>query len=183
MKKIFGLIIILTIVISGGALYWESTESAKDKLPESYKIMDTLEEQGVFALPLKFTSIEGKAYDIKDFKDKIIIISFWATWCTPCVDEFPSLIKLLDAYPEKVVLLALSHDDEVMDVRKFIEAFDGYRQNMIVTLDKDKSISKSFGVNTLPEGYIFDSQGKLVKKIIGIQDWATDAAIEFFGQL
>ena len=88
------------------------------------------------------------------------------------------------------VLPALAGADRHHDPANSVSAlfllrgyFKGFRKNMILTMDKEKILSKAFGVDKLPEGFIFDGEGKLKKKIIGIQDWATPNAIQFFKSL
>ena len=179
-----GLVLVLALSVGLGVVYMKSTNWDAQSLPESYKVMEDLENKGIYQdQEFLMDTIEGKRVSLNSFKGKIVILSFWATWCEPCVEEFPSFIKLLDAYPEKVVLVAISHDYEQKDVKEFVSAFKGYRQNMILTMDEGKKLSKAFGVDRLPEGFVFNSEGKLVKKIIGIQDWATPNAIEFFKNL
>ena len=182
--KIIGLFLVLGLSVGIGVLYWNSRTFEAQAVPASYKVLDDLENKGIYqGEEITLRSLEGKTLKLSSLKGKIVILSFWATWCEPCVEEFPSFLKLLDKFPEKVVLVAISHDYEERDVREFVEAFKGYRKNMILTMDEGKALSKAFGVDRLPEGFIFNSEGKLEKKIIGIQDWATPNAIQFFKAL
>ena len=184
MNKLIGLFLVLGISIAGGVIYVKSTTFQAQDVPESYKILDDLEKNGLYSgKDVTLDDLDGKAFQLSSFKGKVVVLSFWATWCEPCVEEFPSFIKLLDEFPEKVILIAISHDSEEKDVKEFVGAFKGFRDNMILTMDKKKVLSEAFGVDKLPEGFIFDSQGKLQKKIIGIQDWATPGALEFFKRL
>ena len=182
--KVLGLVLVLSLSVVLATLYWQSREWDSQSMPEAYRVLDDLEEKGIYQSDqIVFESLEGKKIPLISLKGKVVILSFWATWCEPCVDEFPSFIKLLDEYPEKVVLVAISQDNEEKDVKKFIEAFNGYRQNMIVTMDKDKNLGRVFAVDRLPEGFVFNQDGKLIKKIIGIQNWASEDALKFFQQL
>ncbi len=182
--KVLGLIVFLSLCVGAGALYWNANTFESQAVPDSYKVLDDLEDNGIYKRDdLSFKTLEGKTLNLHDFKGKVVILSFWATWCEPCVEEFPSFIKLLDEFPEKVVLIAISHDYEEEDVEGFVEAFNGNRENLILTMDKEKEMSKVFEVDRLPEGFVFNKEGLLVKKIIGIQDWATPNAIEFFKSL
>ena len=184
--KVFGLIVVLAVSIFVGILYWQSRTWDSQTAPQSYQVMDDLESKGIYApdeKSLSFTDIEGKTFNLDSFKGKILILSFWATWCEPCVEEFPSFIKLMDAFPDKVVVLAISQDEKATDVKEFVSAFKGYRQNLILTLDPQKKLSQSFAVDRLPEGFVFDAEGLLKKKIIGIQDWASPDALRYFEQI
>lgn len=184
MKNMIGLFIVLAVAIFGGSLYVTSTTFQTQELPTSYKILDDLENKGLYeGEDIKIKDLEGRVLPLKSYQGKIVVLSFWATWCEPCVEEFPSFLKLLDQFPEKVVLIAISHDEDPQDVKEFVGAFDGFRKNMVLTMDSNKALSRAFGVDRLPEGFIFDAQGKLQKKIIGIQDWATPSALEFFKHL
>ncbi len=184
MKKVMGLLLVLALSIGGGVLYVKSNTFQAQDLPDSYKILDDLENKGLYQNEdLVMKTLKGEQVSMASLKGKIVVLSFWATWCEPCVEEFPSLIKLLDEFPDKVVLVAISHDESEQDVKEFVGAFKGFRDNMILTMDENKKLSKAFGVDRLPEGFIFDDQGLLKKKIIGIQDWATPSAIAFFKML
>ena len=128
MIKVLGLFAVLTFSVFAGYLYWNSRQWDSQSMPESYRVLDDLETKGLFqGQEIEFLDIDGQSLRLSQLKGKILVFSFWATWCEPCVDEFPSLIKLLDEFPEKVVLLAISHDEEVKDVREFVSAFKGFR--------------------------------------------------------
>lgn len=86
-------------------------------------------------------------------------------------------------FPDKLILLAFSGDKERKEVINFIKAFKGFRKNLIVVMDENKQWSQIFGVDRLPETFIFDDQGKLLKKIIGIQNWSSSVALKFFENL
>ena len=151
-------------------------------LPESYRILQNLESMGLYGQGERvFRSVDGQKRVLSSLKGKVVILSFWATWCEPCVEEFPSLIRLLDAFPGKIVLLAVSQDEKKEDVVKFVKAFNGFREGVIVTMDKgNKEWKQAFGVDRLPESFIFDIQGNFLRKIIGIQNWSSPVALKFF---
>ncbi len=182
--RVLGLIVFLSLCVGVGVVYWKTNTFQSQAVPESYKVLDDLEKKGIYDREdLSFQTLDGEQINLHSFKGKIVILSFWATWCEPCVEEFPSFIKLLDEFPDKVVLIAISHDYEEKDVIEFVNAFDGVRKNLVLTMDKKKMMSQAFGVDRLPEGFVFNHEGLLVKKIIGIQDWATPEAIQYFKSL
>ncbi len=182
--KVLGLVVVLGLFIGGGMIYVNSTTFKTQEVPLSYKMLDDLENKGIYQeRDVVLEDLEGQKIPLSSLKGKVVVLSFWATWCEPCVQEFPSFIKLLDEFPEKVVLVAISHDETEKEVKDFVGAFKGFRKNMILSMDKEKVLSEAFGVDKLPEGFIFDAEGKLQKKIIGIQDWASPNALEFFKNL
>jgi thiol-disulfide isomerase/thioredoxin len=146
--KILGLFIVLGLALAGGALYVSSTTFKTQEVPQSYQVLDDLENKGIYqGEEIKLKNLEGQVLQLSDYKGKIVILSFWATWCEPCVEEFPSFLKLLDEFPEKVILIAISHDESEQDVREFVGAFKGFRNNMILTMDENKALSRAFGVD------------------------------------
>jgi len=181
--KILGFFFTVVVVFYLGSLYWQGQDNKGTAVPQSYRTMDTLETKGIYGEGYTFKDLDGKPVAVKDYAGKIIIFSFWATWCEPCVEEFPSLIKLLETYPDDIVLFAISHDKKPDDVRNFIDAFKGWKPNLKVLFDTDKAVSKALQVDLLPEGYIFDQEGMLVKKILGTQDWSTPGALNYFKEL
>ena len=184
MKRIIGLFIVVGISLGAGILYQSMNEWETQKVPQAYAVLDDLENKGIYqGSDMVFKTLDEGNFKLASLKGKVVVLSFWATWCEPCVEEFPSFIKLLDTYPEDVVLVAISHDYGKQEVIDFVAAFDGQRENMILTMDEGKKLSEAFAVDRLPEGFIFDKQGKLRKKIMGIQDWATPSALSYFQSL
>ena len=112
-----------------------------------------------------------------------MIINFWASWCDPCVEEFPSFLKLLDHFKGRIKILAISADNNKEDIETFIKAFNGNSENLIVMWDKEQKVAKSFGTRILPESYIIGLNNKFVRKVTGIDNWYTPQAIEFFENL
>jgi thiol-disulfide isomerase/thioredoxin len=157
-----------------------------DKEPPAYVVMDYLEKNHFLSLPgLEFRDLKDNSVDISQFpKDKIYIMNFWATWCEPCAQEFPSMVKLLSQYEGKIHILAISNDSSVDDIETFAKAFNLSGQKDLTLLwDKKLELAKKFEVGRLPESFIFDKQGRLIKKIVGTRDWAAPDAIEYFKQI
>lgn len=155
-------------------------------LPESFEVLTFLEQNNFFELPnFVLYDLEGEEVDLRIFpQDKVYILSFWASWCEPCAEEFPSMVKLVQQYPEEVVILAVSNDSEKKDIKTFAKAFDLDSQpNIKLFWDKDKKLADLLKVDRLPESFVFNQQGQLVKKVIGSRDWAAPDAIGFFKSL
>jgi len=158
---------------------WYSTEKA----PDSFEAVAFLEKNNFMTLPgLEFRDLQQNKLDLGELlKNKVVIINFWATWCEPCAEEFPSMVKLLERYGDNLVVLAVSNDSVKDDILTFAKAFNlDQQKNLILLWDKDLPISKLFKVNKLPESYVFDKKGLLTKKVVGTRDWANDDAFEYF---
>ena len=122
----------------------------------------------------KFTDLSGESHSLKDFQGKIVIINFWATWCAPCVVEFPALLKIAAANQDKVVLIALSSDVGETEIRTFLAKQSEPATNVYIAPDREDLTLKMFGVNRLPETLITDRDLKKREKLIGAE-WASEA--------
>lgn len=176
---------IVVALISGGM--WGLWEMYSEKLsqgmqaPESAKILNKIDEDGV--PDFKLTQLNGEPLTLSQFKGKVVLLNFWASWCEPCIKEFPSMIKLIDELKGEVVLLAISADYEKKDMETFLKAFQVKSPHIYTAWDQDQKLAKSYGTFTLPESYIIGKDGKLVRKVTGIEEWATPDAIDFFKSL
>jgi thiol-disulfide isomerase/thioredoxin len=149
--------------------------------PPETQILNEIDKNGIPDFVLK--DLAGLDISPKNFAGKLVVINFWASWCDPCVAEFPSLMKLLEKYKGDVVLLAISADYERKDIDSFLKAFKVNSPNLHVMWDKDFEVAKKFGTSRLPESYILGRDGRLIRKVAGVDDWASKDAFEFFKEL
>ena len=137
----------------------------KETLPQRVQQIKKM-EKGHFSF--SFYDMKGEERNLKDFKDRVVLVNLWATWCPPCIEELPSLLKLAQMFPDELIILAMT--DEPLDiVEKFLSSFDSPGKNFIVALNAD--IKKLFYPDALPESYLFNKDLKMVLKIIGPRIW------------
>lgn len=118
-----------------------------------------------------FTTIDGQTHNIREFKGRVVLLNFWATWCPPCIKEFPELLKLAAENPDKVTLIALSSDIDPKAVETFLKKQTGVTENVHIAIDENMLITqKMFQTYKLPETIIIDSNQKMKEKIAGA-DW------------
>lgn len=177
--------LLVCLVIGAGFVYafqvWKE-RSFRTAAEGELNFIEKLEKQGLPLLALTTTS--GRKFDSKDFQGKLILINFWASWCTPCLEEVPSMLKLVKEMKGKVVLLALSQDSQVGEIDAFMKAYPEVNDpNVYVVWDKDREVAKQFGVDRLPESFLSDSKGKLAKKIIGSIQWYSPDSIKYLESL
>ena len=108
---------------------------------------------------LELENLKGEKAELK--KGKPIIINFWATWCVPCVKEFPEFEEINNMYSNKVGIYMVS-DEESSQIEKFKNR-KGYKLNFLRSL---KPFEK-YGLVLRPATYIYDSSGTLISKIAG----------------
>jgi thiol-disulfide isomerase/thioredoxin len=115
-----------------------------------------------FTLP----DLEGKPHASKDWKGRVVLVDFWATWCAGCRETIPALSRLQEKYKAQglsVVGVSLDKGPK-SKVSKFAKKM---KMDYQVLLDGEDSLSKVFGFEGIPSLYLFDRQGNLVKAMAG----------------
>ena len=119
------------------------------------------EEAGPKAPDFSLRTLEGKRIKLSDYEGKVVLLSFWATWCAPCKQELPILQRLLDKYEnEGLVVLAINIDDPktVAEVRRFVA---DRTLRMPIPLDGDSKVLGRFNPrHSLPFLQAVDRQGR-----------------------
>lgn len=180
LKGILAVSIVAAIMWLGWSIYRDFLYQGQ-KPPESTLILNEIKEKGIPDFEL--LDIKGKSIKLSDHKDKVVIVNFWASWCDPCVEEFPALMKLVDHFNGKIVLLAISADHSEEDMHNFLNAFKAESHNLVVMWDKEQIVAKKFGTEILPESYILGYNNELIRKVAGVDDWSSPYAKEFFASL
>lgn len=121
---------------------------------------------------------DGSTLKLSALKGKVVLLNFWATWCPPCRDEIPSMMKLDKAMTGKPFqMVAVSMDE---GGKPAIDTFFKERGFMLPTyLDSNGMAARSYGVTGVPESFIVDKSGVIVKKIIGGLDWGSPEVASF----
>lgn len=132
---------------------------------------DTTKSTDLPNISLKNT--EGEDVNLTDYGNngKITIISFWATWCKPCIRELKNMSDLLDEWIEEydVELVAVSVDDtrNIAKVKPFVA---GRGWDFDVLLDPNGDLQRAMNVVNPPVTYLIDKEGKIVYSHVGYVD-------------
>lgn len=121
-----------------------------------------------FILP----DLQDNKHSLTDYRGKVVLVNFWASWCSPCVYEMPYLKKLKEHYNnEPFEILALNVGEKKYRVRKFIKliSFD-----LPVLLDADSETFDSWDAKTLPTSYLLDANGQVRYRFRGDPGWQLD---------
>lgn len=111
--------------------------------------------------------MDGKSHSLHDYRGKVVLINFWATWCTPCVREIPSMERLYQALRDKpFIVLAVNQWENADHVFPFMGQLDVF-PTFPILFDPKSEVSQAFGVKGLPTSYIIDKQGRAVFRAIG----------------
>jgi cytochrome c biogenesis protein CcmG, thiol:disulfide interchange protein DsbE len=113
--------------------------------------------------------LDGKPAHLQDLRGKVVVLDFWASWCPPCVEETPSLIDLQRRIADRGgTVLGISMDDDRNNYEAFLKE---HKVNFPTYLDSSKAIPATYGTSMYPEAYIIGRNGRIVRKVVGPQDW------------
>jgi cytochrome c biogenesis protein CcmG, thiol:disulfide interchange protein DsbE len=116
-----------------------------------------------------FTVADGStSIHLANYRGKVVLLNFWATWCEPCIIELPSLLQLHHDQPN-LAILGVSIDEDQDAYTRFLS-----RRNVDFTTVRDpgQTAAKLFHTEQWPETYVIDRQGVIRRKFIGAQDWS-----------
>ena len=130
--------------------------------------------------------LSGKPVRLSDFRGKVVVLNFWATWCPPCKEETPSLNHLHKYIQARNgVVLGVAADEDPDVYQKFLRdenvVFPTYRDP--ATKNNSSPIALSYGTSIIPETYIIDRRGKIARKLIGFQQWDSPAMLAYLDSL
>lgn len=132
---------------------------------------------------ISFLSPEGKAISWNSFQGKFTLVNIWATWCSPCVVELPTLQKLGEVFEEEMSVIAISVD--MTGDQERLRAFLKPRNisDFALYFDKNKEIQKKMPLRGIPTTFLLNPDGKLLYVFEGEANWSAPPAIAFFRQL
>ena len=124
----------------------------------------------------------GSTLKLSDLKGKVVLLNFWATWCPPCREEIPSMMKLnslMAGKPFQMVAISIEEGGKPTIESYFKES--GFL--LPAYIDESGASIKSYGVTGVPETFVIDKQGIIVKKIIGGFAWDSPEAVSYLDGL
>jgi peroxiredoxin len=121
---------------------------------------------------------DGRTYRLADFRGKVVLVNFWATWCAPCRREMPSMQRLWTLMRgEDFQMVAIDVGEDVAALSGFIAAL-GAPIEFPVLLDHDASVSDAWPVIGLPTSFLVDRRGRLAYRALGGREWDSPALVD-----
>lgn len=168
-KLILLTFLVLSFVLVGCENKNVREEPQKENTASNYT--STSNNNSEMAPNFTLTDTQGNQVRLSDFRGKIVIIDFWATWCPPCRRGIPDLIDLQKAYKNKLAVIGISLDtDSKKDVVPFIKE---YGINYKVVYGDNDVVQKYGNIQAIPTSFIIDQKGKIVSSYVGLQRKAT----------
>ncbi len=110
--------------------------------------------------------LDGRTLASRDWRGKVVVVNFWATWCPPCRAEIPTLIAMQEKYRDHLMILGISEDDVAPDQ---VKRFTVENRMNFPTVMLTPELERLFpGVGALPTSFVLDREGRLVQKHVGM---------------
>ena len=153
-----------------------------------------IDRADVPAPPIEAPTLDGGKFSLAAARGQVVFVNFWATWCAPCREEMPSMVRLgreLErAHPGKFRMVAISVDDGPGPIGEF---FAGPPPpGLVIALDPDQLLTRAYYCTgrgrcpdqmKFPETYVVDQSGRLVAYVIGPRDWSRPEARLFLERI
>lgn len=123
-------------------------------------------------LEFQLHDLKRNIHTLSDYKDKVVLVNFWASWCLPCIQEMPDLKRLsksLDA--NNFELLTINISDPARRIEVVLKRL---QLEMTVLLDEDGKTFKAWQGELLPTSYLLDKSGQIRYRVIGPTQWNDD---------
>ena len=183
-KRIIGILIVVIVLIVGALLIYNPLDKAVVDTPIDNVKPEEVDKDPVVVAPdekpvtselakdkpapdFTLKNLSGDDVSLSDYKGKIVLLNFWATWCGYCVKEMPDLQKINDENDD-VVVLAVDVMEDLEIVEDYIKT-GGY--DFEVVLDTDGEIAKTYSIGGYPTSYFIDKEGLMVGGVPGMMTY------------
>lgn len=190
MRTRFVVVCVLIAVVSFSAAAQGASSAVGTGKPLPAELASLLMKSG-FQVPSKamlpedftLTALDGSRTSLSSFKGKVVLLSFWATWCGPCKQELPSmqaLYKKMKAKGLEVVGVDLAEEKQL--VSRFVTS-NGL--SFPILLDSDVSVGSAWGASSIPTNYLLDRSGRVIARVVGFdgREWTSADRVSLFEQI
>lgn len=125
---------------------------------------------------LRAVDLQGTTKTLADYRGKVVLLNFWATWCPPCRREMPSMERLrLKMAGRPLEIVALDSAETIGEVRAFLDAVP---LGFPILLDPDGENTKRWKVHALPTSFLLDREGRIRHVLQGGAEWDEGEAVQ-----
>jgi thiol-disulfide isomerase/thioredoxin len=125
--------------------------------------------------------LEGNEVKLSDFRGKLVVLNFWATWCEPCITEWPQVAKLArrleDEGDDGVVVIAVSIDQEQQKIGPLLELMTLFESPVKVLWDETTKLHEEFGSEKIPDTFFVDEEGRVSAVFVNTREWGGPDAL------
>ena len=154
---------------------WVSHRAMAEGALEPYEGL--IEAAAITELP----DLKGRTHRLRDHEGSVVLVNFWATWCSPCLSEMPGMQRLADTFSgRRFKILAINSSEPRNRIESMLQRL---QVDFTVLMDSDGGAISAWDVKMLPTSFIADRAGKIRYRVIGPFDWDGDEAKEVIEEL
>jgi peroxiredoxin len=136
---------------------------------------------GGAAPALELRALDGPGHRLADYRGKVVLVNFWATWCEPCRDEMPSMQRLKEKLAGKpFAVLAVNLDEPESRIRQFLSRM---KVDFTVLLDPGKKAARAWDARILPASFVIGPDGEIRYSLVGELDWDQERVVDRLAEL
>lgn len=133
------------------------------------------------ALPFRLQNLDGDYKKLRDYRGQVVLVNFWASWCTPCRAELPSMNRAWNRLKSSgMAMLAINLGEDREAVSAFLR---DYPIDFEVLMDERGRISQRWRIKALPTTLVLNKRGQIIYQVIGEREWDQPALIELIESL
>lgn len=172
----FASVLFLALLYTSASHLLSSEKQPSSKI--NYKLVPNLEPMKDNSPTPDFalSDLFGKKVLLKDFRGKLVLLNFWASWCLPCREEMPAMERLYQEFKNRdFVILAVNIKDKRKDAVAFVKEF---KLTYPVVFDPEGQVGLLYGAWGLPTTYLIGHKGEGLARMWGPADWYSPGATE-----
>jgi thiol-disulfide isomerase/thioredoxin len=132
--------------------------------------------EGEYAPDFTLNDLAGKPTTLSELKGSVVLLNFWATWCPPCREEIPSMAalnRIMSGKPFRMLTVSIDQGGR----EAAIDYFNRSGTSLPTLLDSEGKVGKKYGITGVPQTFVIDKNGVIIKKIIGPLNWSGPEAL------
>ena len=172
MKKIYLAFLLPLILLFTGCGSEDEAKAVKKDVPNAFT-----KENKVVSQTYNLKTLDGQNITIKlddniltipEYKNKTVLINFWATWCPPCIKEIPIFNELSEKYKDDFVIIGVlfEKDKSIEELKSFVKEHD-IKFPVTISEKENFEMSKNFNVKKIPESFLYGKSGLFLEKYVG----------------
>lgn len=128
----------------------------------------------------EFTDLDGKKIALEDYKGRVVLIHFWATWCPACTSEIPALNALREKFKHSGLVIIAIAEDSQKKVEPFVKNLD---MKYPIIIDQQRELMRSYHIRALPYSILINKNGNINCMATGARDWTLNSVGEYINNL
>jgi thiol-disulfide isomerase/thioredoxin len=130
---------------------------------------------------LTLSDHRGTNHTLAAYRNQVVLVNFWATWCEPCREEMPALQALQQKLgKERLVVLTVNYGESAEKVQQFVREVP---IDLPVLLDRDMEAAKAWQVRVLPTSFVLGQDGQIRYSVVGLLDWGDAQVVKLIAAL